>query len=315
MTGVKERSYAVLGTGALGGLYGGLLAAAGFEVHFLMRSDFAHVQRHGLRVDSPWGDIQLSQPQVYSSPKDMPQVDVAIVAWKTVSNAALKASLNAVCGPETIVLVLQNGLNVEQDSACIVGEDRVLGGCCFLCSNKVGPGHIRHLDYGAIVFGEYGRKFQGQITARMQAIENDFRKANIDMRPASSLLQTRWKKLVWNIPFNGLSVVLGADTRQIMEDPSSARLAETLMVEVQLAAAAVAVEIPSEHIKKMLSDTRNMVPYHSSMSLDYQAKRPMEVEAIFGNPVRVAIEAGYRPAKIEMLYEQLCFLDRLNRAG
>jgi 2-dehydropantoate 2-reductase len=84
---------------------------------------------------------------------------------------------------------------------------------------------------------------------------------------------------------------------------------------VQLAAAAVAVEIPSEHIKKMLSDTRNMVPYHSSMSLDYQAKRPMEVEAIFGNPVRVAIEAGYRPAKIEMLYEQLCFLDRLNRAG
>ena len=171
----------------------------------------------------------------------------------------------------------------------------------------------RHLDYGAIVFDEYGRSYQGQITPRMETVVENFLRVKIEMRPAEGLQQTRWKKLAWNIPFNGLSVVLAADTKQIMDDTSSYRLAKSLMLEVQQAAMACQIEIPDAHIQKMLTDTRKMVPYYSSMSLDYQAKRPIEVEAIFGNPVRAAVQAGYRPQKIEMLYEQLCFLDRQNR--
>jgi 2-dehydropantoate 2-reductase len=312
-TDAGRRSYAILGAGALGGLYGGLLAKSGLEVHFLLRSDFAHVRDHGLKVDTPLGNFHLDQIRCYERAADMPQVDVAIVAWKTTGNAALKATLESVCGPHTVVLVLQNGWDIERDAAAVVGAERVLGGCCFLCSNKLAPGHIHHLDYGRIAFGEFAPGLAGKITPRMQEIENDFRAAQIDMQPEEDLRSVRWHKLAWNIPFNGLSVVLSADTRQIMSDPSSAVLAEQLMEEVREAARVCGSQVSQRHIQRMLDDTRKMVPYDSSMLLDYRAARPMEVEAIFGNPLRAAQAAGYTPAKIESLYYQLCFLDRQRR--
>ena len=223
-------SYAILGTGALGGYYGGLLARSGLDVRFLLRSDYAHVREHGLRIDSPHGSFHLPSVQCYDSPEKMaeqsPAVDVAIVAWKTTANGALEETLQQVCGPQTIVLVLQNGFDVERLAATCLGAERVLGGCCFLCCNKVGPGEIQHIDYGRIAFGEYAPELGGSITPRMQAIASDFQQAGIDMQPAEDLRKVRWSKLVWNIPYNGLSVVLNADTQQLMQDTHTARLVE-----------------------------------------------------------------------------------------
>lgn len=305
-------SFGVLGTGALGGLYGGLLAQAGEQVRFFARSDFEHIQQHGLRVESPLGDF-CAEVDVYDSPESMPQVDVAILSWKTTANSVLADILPKVLKPNGIVLVLQNGLEIERDVAEIIGEENVLGGCCFLCSNKIGPGHIHHLDYGTITFGEYAASLVGTISERMKEIEKVFRGANIDMRAIESLPLARWKKLTWNIPFNGLSVVLDANTKEIMTDPETSQLAEDLMSEVRESARVCGFEFEEAHIEKMLDATRKMVPYDSSMSLDYKFKRPIEVESIVGNPLRSAIQAGYRPQKIEMLYHQLCFLDKRNR--
>lgn len=303
-------SYAVLGAGALGGLYGGLLAQSGLDVHFLMRSDYAFVREHGLRVDTPLGDFHLAKPSVFASASEMPKVDVVLVCWKTTQNSQLAEALHAVCRSDTIVLVLQNGWDVERVAADIVGEDRVLGGCCFLCCNKVGPGHIHHLDFGRIAFGEYSEALSGSVTERMQRLTADFTQAKINMQPTQDLRAMRWRKLMWNIPYNGLSVVLQADTHQIMTDPQASLLAEELMTEVRDAAAACGKTIELSHIAKMLDDTRKMLPYDSSMLVDYRAGRPMEVESIFGNPLRAALDAGYRPAKVEMLYRQLSYLNR-----
>ena len=303
-------SYAVLGTGALGGLYGGLLARAGFEVHFLLHSDYEHVRDHGLKVDTPLGDFHLTRVNAYGSADDLPRVDVAIVAWKSTANAALPEALPRVLKDDGCALVLQNGWDVERDTAKLVGAERVLGGCCFLCSNKVGPGHIHHLDYGRIAFGEYAPLLSGSITPRMRAIEADFRQALIDMTATEDLGRTRWAKLMWNIPFNGLSVVLNALTDRIMAEPHTAQLAELLMREVRAAAAGCGSVIDESMITKLLDDTRKMVPYASSMLLDYQQSRPMEIEAIFGNPLRAAQAAGIPTPRIEMLYQQLVFLSR-----
>ncbi len=300
-------SYAVLGVGALGGLYGGLLANAGHEVHFLLHSDFDHVRQHGLKVDSPLGSFHLQKVNAYCDAASMPKVDVAIVAWKSTANAALADSLPKVVGETSCVLVLQNGWDVERDAAELVGAERVLGGCCFLCSNKIGPGHIHHLDYGRITFGEYAPLLSGSITKRMQKIAADFTSAGIDIVPTEDLRQTRWAKLMWNIPFNGLSVVLNALTDRIMALPETASLAEALMREVQSIAAACGSAIPDSMITKLLDDTRKMVPYASSMLLDYQNRRPMEIEAIFGNPLRAAQAAKVSVPRIEMLYQQLVF--------
>lgn len=306
--------YAILGTGALGGLYGGKLALAGHDVHFLIRSDFDHVQAHGLKVESHWGNFEILQPQVYSTASEMPKVDVVIVAWKATANDALAGALEHVCDTNTRVLVLQNGYDVERAAAAIVGEDRVLGGCCFLCCNKIGPGHIHHLDYGRIEFGEFGRTQVGKSTAWMQRIESEFESAGIPTQARESLQDVRWKKLMWNVPYNGLSVVFDANTQEIMQDPASSQLARDLMLDVREAAAACGTRIESDFADKMLRDTQKMVPYDSSMLLDYRARRPIEVEAIFGNLIRAAQRQGYHPQKVEMLYRQLQFLDRRNRS-
>jgi 2-dehydropantoate 2-reductase len=306
----SRTSYAVLGAGAVGGLYGGLLANSGLDVHFLMRSDYAHVRQHGLRVDTPLGDFHLPQPNIYPTAMDLPKVDVVLVCWKTTQNAHLAEALRAACHSQTIVLVLQNGLDVERAAAEVVGEERVLGGCCFLCSNRHGPGHIHHLDFGRIAFGEYGESLRGLITERMQRLTSDFTQAKINMQPTADLQSMRWRKLMWNIPYNGLSVILQADTQKIMSDPQASMLAEELMIEVRDAAAACGRIIELGEIAKMLEDTRKMVPYDSSMLLDYRHGRAMEVESIFGNPLRAALAAGYRPAKVEMLYRQLSYLNR-----
>lgn len=308
---MPNQRYAIVGAGALGGLYGALLAKAGFEVHFLLHSDYRHVAEHGLRIESVWGDFELPQVNVHADADTMPACDVTIVGLKTTNNRLLPELLPGPTRGGGCVLVLQNGLDVEADSAAVVGSERVLGGCCFLCSNKVGPGHIRHLDYGRIVFGEYtdGRH---PVSVRAERICRDLVAAGIDAHTTDDLRLTRWRKLMWNIPFNGLSVVLDASTKELIEQPDALALSESIIREVHSAAGSCGAAIPSEMIEKTIEHTKKMVPYDSSMRLDFLHGRPMEVEAIFGKPLRVAAEHGASMAFVEMLYRQLKFLDHRN---
>jgi 2-dehydropantoate 2-reductase len=315
-------TYAVLGTGALGGFYGARLQQAGAEVHFLLRSDYQQVQQQGLQVESPDGNFHLPHVKAYRDVEQMPACDVVIVALKTTQNHLLPQLLPPVIKERGVVLVLQNGLGIESDVAEIVGSDRVLGGLCFLCSNKVAPGQIRHLDYKQITLGDYAADYAARgITDRLQQVAQDFERAGIPIELSTDLLMARWKKLVWNIPFNGLSVVLNATTDQMMRNKSTRSLAEQLMKEVVAGAHAMAQKldpgsdrsIPAAFIQTMLVYTAKMKPYRTSMKIDYDEQRPLEVEAIFGNPLHMAQQAGLQLPRIEMLYQQLKFLDERNR--
>ena len=309
---MEKQRYAIIGSGALGGLYGALLARSGFDVHFLLHSDYEHVREHGMRVESVLGDFALPQVHAHRTVDTMPPCDVTIVAIKTTRNELLADLLPSPTRGGGVVLVLQNGLDVEADSAAVVGAERVLGGCCFLCSNKVGPGHIRHLDYGRIVFGEYP---EGAVTERAERIASEMVSAGIDAHTTDDLPMTRWRKLMWNIPFNGLSVVLDASTRELIDQVEASELAASVIREVHRAAGVCGVAIEDSVIEKTLEHTRKMVPYDSSMRLDFLHQRPMEVEAIFGNPLRAAMRHGGEMPRVEMLYRQLKFLDARNRAS
>ena len=308
-----RRSFAIIGTGALGGLYGGLLARYGFEVHFLANRDAKHLRDVGLRVESPLGDFQLDQVNVHSDPATLPACDVTIVALKTTQNHLLKEILPVSTRAGGHVLVLQNGLDVGRDSERVIGEGRVLGGCCFLCSNKVGPGHIRHLDYGSIVFGDYASQTKTRspvsISEKAEAIAEDLQAAGIDAKTTDDLPMTRWKKLMWNIPFNGLSVALDASTKEIVDHPDSVQLAETIIREVHGAAISLGVMVPEAWIQKQIDATKKMVPYDASMRLDFKYGRPMELDAIFANPIKAAESVGYRMPSVSMLLMQLRFLE------
>ncbi len=303
--------FAIVGTGALGGFYGGLLARAGNDVHFLMRSDADYVKAHGLRVDSKNGDFHVANINVYSSVLEMPKCDCVLLGLKSTENQLLPKLLPPLMHQDSMVLVLQNGLHVEQATREVVGPGRVAGGCCFLCSNKVGPGHIRHLDYGNILMGPYRGledKERGVSMERLEVLQKELIAAGIDCHTTESLAWARWRKLMWNIPFNGLSVILDSSTDRIMAFPASRALAESIIREVRQTACDCGYAIEPEFVQFMMDQTDEMVPYDSSMRLDYLAGRPMEVEAIYGNALRAAERANVQSPILRVLYQQLQFL-------
>jgi len=298
--------FAIIGTGAVGGYYGALLQRTGFDVHFLLHHDYDHVRENGLIIDSANGNFQLPFVKAYDDPQKMPCCDVVIVALKTTSNTALKHILPHVVKKEGFVLTLQNGLGSEEEIAALVGAQRVLGGLCFLCANKMGPGHIHHLDYGLITLGEYRNRGEpGGITPRLEQLGASMQSAGIPIKLIKDLALTRWKKLVWNIPFNGLSVIKNTLTDQLVKHPETRGLCETLMNEVAAAAAVCARPIDPDFIEKMIIDTEKMNPYAPSMKLDFDQGKPMEIESIYGNPLREAKAAGVDMPETEKLYKQL----------
>ncbi len=308
----NEPTYAVIGSGAVGAYYGGCLQRLGREVHYLCRSDYEHVSQHGWRIDSYKGNFVLPQAQVYRDVKDMPACDVVIVALKTTSNHLLPKLLPPMMHDNTVVLMLQNGLGIEQQVGEIVGHENVMGGLCFICSHKLGPGHVHHMDYGRVEFADHTADGSpAGITPRLRTVSQDFERAGNDVVVNEDLVQARWRKLVWNVPFNGLSVVLDTDTLSIMSDDALRQRAHGLMLEVKRAAKACAGrEIEDAFIRMMLDWTAKMEPYLPSMKIDYDEGRPMEIEAIFGAPLRGAQSVGCDVPGLSEVYERLSAINR-----
>ena len=282
-------------------------------MHFLLRSDFEHVRAHGLVVESKDGDFTLPKVQAYADVRQMPRCDVAMIALKATQNHLLASLVPPVLADDGVVLLAQNGLGGEDEVAQVAPGHTIVAGLCFLCSNKSGPGCIRHLDYGSVRLAQYqpdGRA--AGVTDTMRAIGQDFAAAGIQVEIVEDLLLARWQKLVWNVPMSGLSVVLDTDTQSLMADGHARTLAEDIMRDVVEGARACGRSIDSSFIDKMLDMTLAMAPYRASMKVDFDERKPMEVEAIYGNPVRAVRRSGARMPLVETLYRQLKFLDTRN---
>lgn len=296
--------YAIIGTGAVGGYYGGRLAHAGNEVHFLLHSDYDYVREHGLQVDSCDGSFHLDSPNIYRSTGDMPQVDVVIVALKTTRNHVLKELLPPLLHPETLVLLIQNGIGPEPILQQQFPNLYLAAGLAFICSAKTEPGRVNHQCYGSINIGNYSCKNQQIVDRLIQ----DFTEAGIK---AASIEyhEARWKKAVWNMPFNGMTVVMDAQTDRLLANPATMRLIRRQMMEVIGAARALGVEgLDESFADRMIEMTLSMTPYSPSMKLDYDFHRPMEIEYLYSNAIAEAHRAGYAMPCLEMLEAQLRFL-------
>ena len=156
---MKRLTYAVVGTGAIGGFYGARLARAGREVHFLLHSDYEYVKEHGLRVSSCDGDFQLTDVHAYASTNVMPQVDVVLVGLKSTNEHLLRTLLPPLQHPATLVVLIQNGIGLEPDVQEWFPGQPLAAGLAFICSSKTEPGHIRHQCYGSINFSLCHRNF------------------------------------------------------------------------------------------------------------------------------------------------------------
>lgn len=296
--------YAVVGTGALGGFYGGMLAKAGNDVHFLFHSDYEFVRENGLKVDSVLGDFHLKNINAYNNTVQMPKCDVVLVCLKTNNNGLLKKIISPLLNEKTCVILIQNGLGIEAGLAADFPNLSIAGGLAFICSNKIGDGHIAHLDYGKITIGS----FQGENTDLIQQVCNDFEAAKVPAEFSGNLNESRWKKLVWNVPYNGMCVVLNTTTERLMGNRKTYELMRDLMLEVIGAANACGVQIGTGFAQAMLDSTLKMKPYAPSMKLDFDFKRPLEIEAIYSAPLAEARRAGFEMPKVAMLEQQLHFI-------
>lgn len=296
--------YGVLGTGGIGGFYGGMLAHSGQDVHFLFHSDFDFVKEHGLRVDSIFGDFHLENVQAYHSTHDMPICDVVLVGLKTTSNELLKTLLPPLVGKNTTVILIQNGLGNENRLAVDFPDLSIAGGLGFICSGKFGPGHIVHSEHGKITVGS----FQGDNLSILDQVCTDFEAARVPSERSDDLLTARWKKLVWNVPYNGLTVVMNTLTSELMAHPATHALCKELMLEVIGAANACGVTIGEGFAQVMLDYTLGMKPYAPSMKLDFDFKRMLEIDTIYSAPLEAAQKAGFDMPKVRMLEQQLRFI-------
>lgn len=298
---------AIVGSGAVGCYYGALLAQAGEEVHFLMRADLETVQKEGLRIQKPDGKILIKPAHAHGRTEDIGPCDLVIIALKATSNDALPALLPPLLKEETQILTLQNGLGNEAFLEKHFGAERVLGGLCFICLNRIAPGVVENFFPGYVVIGEA----RGGPQERTRKLVEMWQRAGTVCHLAENLEEERWRKLCWNIPYNGLSIVAGGiDTEKILAQPSLVELIRALLREVQAIARKLGHGIEDSFLQRQLDNTYPMGPYKPSSLIDFQLDRAVEVEAIWGEPLRQAKQAGVEAPRLEMLYWLLVALCR-----
>ena len=300
--------YAVIGTGAIGGYYGARLAHSGQEVHFLFHSDYKYVCENGLQVDSCCGSFHLDHVNAYKQTVDMPVCDVVLVCLKSTNNHLLPQLLPPLIGDDTLVVLIQNGLGLEPDLEQQLPGIQLAAGLAFICSAKTEPGRVNHQCYGSINLGNYScRRLH-----RFETIVNDLRRAGIETGVVE-YHEARWKKAVWNMPFNGMTVALNTQTDLLLKNPATRKLIREQMMEVVGASRALGINGVNEaFVEKMIQMTDEMTPYSPSMKLDYDFRRPMEINYLYTRPIQIAREAGFAMPRLEMLEAELRFLELRN---
>lgn len=312
----RAQRVAVIGAGAVGSYYGARLAEAGHDVRFLLRRDYEAVRAGGLHVRSVDGDLHLPQPFVAATSAAIGTVDWVLCALKATSIDEVPALLAPCLGPGTRILVLMNGLGLEERFSTWFGAERVYGGLAFTCINRGEPGVVNHLRYGPITIGHVEND-----AAQLEAAARLWAGTAVQATTEPSLLRARWEKLCWNIPFNGITIAAGGvGTERVMADEELRAEARALMEEVvrlgnaDLAHHGERARLNGrEVIERMIALTATMGDYRPSTLIDFLEGRPLEVEAIFGEPLRRARTLAEPAPRIEMLTALLRSLDRPER--
>ena len=292
----------IVGTGALGGWYAALLAEAGHEVHCLARSDSEIIQKNGLTIRNKGQERIVRVASASPDAAKIGPCDLIVVTIKSTSNHALPGLVGPLLGPTSIVVTLQNGMGNVEALAKLLPVERVVAGLCFVCINRLAPAVIDTTLAGYVRMAAA----TGPINAAVETCVTTFAGAGVDCQAEASLESVLWKKLCWNIPFNGLSIAGGTITTDlILANPALNERAYVLMKEVQAAAVARGHGFEEAHIKRQFVVTVGMGPYRPSSLIDFVEGRDVEVEGIWGEPLRRGLAAGVNMPETEKLVAEI----------
>jgi 2-dehydropantoate 2-reductase len=295
----------VVGAGAIGSFYGAALALQGADVSVVCRSGFDTVREHGFAIESAaLGDHVFKPAQVLRSAEDYQggSPDFLIVSVKVVEGVDRAALIRSAVGPDTAIVLIENGVEIEAEIAEAFPENELISALAFVQVSRVGPGKVKHHAFGDLSFGNY----PSGVSDSCRLLAGQLQQGGIKSTLFEDVVTARWQKCAWNAVFNPISVLGGVlDTEAILSPPEGEALVRQAMQEVGAIAAATGHPLPDGLYEQYISGTRKAPPYKTSMALDYENDRPMEIEVILGNTVRAGRREKVAIPVLESLYAMM----------
>jgi 2-dehydropantoate 2-reductase len=298
---------AVVGSGAVGGYFGAKLARSGQDVTFIARgAHLAAMREHGLRIQSAkLGDFVVFAP-AEDDPSRVGPVDVVLFTVKAYDNPTALKLLPPLVGPQSVVLTLQNGVDSVDDIAAAVGEPHVLGGTTYVATALETPGVIVQTGvHRSIIFGEvFGDR--SRISDRVQAIADVLAPADIHVTAVADGRVPIWDKFVYLAPFSGFTGAARLPIGGVWPDPHVQQMFYAAAREIAALAAAEGVAISKDRFTRLKEYMDGIPPTtRSSLLIDLEMGKPIEVEALQGAAVRRAAKHGLAMPIIATLYAAL----------
>ena len=279
----------VMGTGAVGGYFGARLTEAGNDVFFVARG--AHlkaINENGLRIKSSEGDLYL-RVRASGTPSDAGLVELVLLAVKSYDVPKSLDSIEDCVGPDTTILTIQNGVFAEEAVAARFGKERSLGGVAYIGVRVEQPGVIVHSTLGKLAIGE----LDGTVSPRVKEIEGMFKGAGAQVSISGNIMETKWRKLVWNAAFNAVSVLTKMKTRSMAKSKELRPVLTGIMEEVVAVANAEGYHLENDDILGKTFDlTSKLEDVKTSMLQDFEKGKRLEIEALNGVVVQKGEEHG-----------------------
>lgn len=295
---------AVMGAGALGGLFGARLAQVGHEVCLIARG--AHLealQRDGLRILSPKGDAHIKDIQATGNPHEVGFVDVVFFMVKNRDVESAAEAIKPMLGPDTLVVTCQNGITAWERLGAIIGADRVVPGVARAPGEIAEPGVIRHTaPLDILVFGE----IDGSVSARCQQLCDALAEAGTTPQLTASILHELWSKFCGQSTLASLTALTGLDIGPLRETEASAELFRAAIREAHQVGKAVVPDLRDDILEHNWNFIQRLPPtMHASMLDDLRRGKPLEHEYLSGDVVRLGKEHGVPTPIHSVLYAAL----------
>ena len=303
----------VIGAGSIGAYFGGRAAQGGAEVEVVAHSGFEKISQEGFIVSSIAGDFVFHPSRVLHSPAEASgDIDIVILATKVlpdIDRVKLLADAAALPGKPAIML-MQNGVGIEDEIAAAFPGNELFSTIAYIGASRSAVNRIDHQGAGRLITGKWG----GGDSTKLHELSGIFQKAGVSCEISGNIELERWRKLLWNLPFNPVSVLGGGlDSGELCDRGSIENLCSTLMDEVIAVANASGVALTREMADEQIAYTRDFPPYKTSMLQDYEAGRALEVDALLGNVLKIAGNCSVPVPAIAVCAALLNSVDRKNR--
>lgn len=280
---------AVMGAGALGCYFGGRLAESGADVSFIARGPHLEaMQKNGLVVESPLGDIKLDQVVATEKPTEIGPVDIVLFLVKLPDTRNAASQIAPLLHDETGILSFQNGIDAWDWIGEEIGEDKVLGGTAAIPADIKEPGVVRHsADFAKLVFGEFG----GRSSERSEQLQTLFRNAGVDAELVDDIEVKIWEKFVMLSAFSAATTITRLPIGPVRDNAESRKLIEQLVQESFQVGQKACPELSDNHAVNVLQFIDNApAGMRSSMLDDINRGKPLELDYLSGAVVRKAKE-------------------------